>query len=55
MMIVSMFGTKQFFEVDYKFGQNDLVEFAKYAIVRPTIPIIVKGLKPRATPLGFFR
>ncbi len=31
MMIVSMFGTKQFFEVDYKFGQNDLVEFAKYA------------------------
>jgi 4-amino-4-deoxy-L-arabinose transferase-like glycosyltransferase len=31
MITISMFGTKQFFELDYKFGQNDLVEFAKFA------------------------
>ena len=31
MVVLSMFGTKQIFEIDYKFGQNDLIEFAKYA------------------------
>lgn len=31
MLTASMFGTKKFFELDYKFGQNELVEFAKYA------------------------
>ncbi|HIS35174.1 TPA: glycosyltransferase family 39 protein [Candidatus Scatousia excrementigallinarum] len=30
-MLVSAFCTKQFFLIDYKFGQNDLMEFAKYA------------------------
>lgn len=31
MTVVSAFATEEFFEVDYRFGQNDLVEFAKYA------------------------
>ena len=31
MTVLSMFGTKQFFQLDYKFGQNELMEFAKYA------------------------
>lgn len=31
MAVVSAFATEEFFEVDYKFGQQDLVEFAKYA------------------------
>lgn len=31
MTIVSAFSTEEFFEIDYKFGQKDLVEFAKYA------------------------
>lgn len=31
MTVVSAFATEMFFEVDYRFGQDDLVEFAKYA------------------------
>lgn len=31
MLVMSAFGTKEFFNIDYKFGQNDLIEFAKYA------------------------
>lgn len=31
MAVISAFATEEFFEVDYKFGQEDLVEFAKYA------------------------
>ncbi len=31
MAVVSAFATEEFFETDYKFGQNDLIEFAKYA------------------------
>lgn len=31
MTVVSAFATEEFFEVDYKFGQDDLVKFAKYA------------------------
>ncbi len=31
MTIFSMFGTKKIFEIDYKFGQQELVEFAKFA------------------------
>ena len=31
MTVVSAFATEEFFEIDYKFGQQDLVEFAKYA------------------------
>ncbi len=31
MTVVSAFATEEFFEVDYRFGQNDLVQFAKYA------------------------
>ncbi len=31
MTVVSAFATEEFFEVDYKFGQQDLIEFAKYA------------------------
>jgi len=31
MTVVSAFATEEFFEVDYKFGQDDLVEFATYA------------------------
>lgn len=30
-LLVSAFCTKLFFNIDYKFGQNDLMEFAKYA------------------------
>lgn len=30
-LLVSTFCTKQFFLIDYKFGQNDLMEFAQYA------------------------
>ncbi len=30
MLLLSAFGTKEFFNIDYKFGQNDLMEFAKY-------------------------
>lgn len=30
-LLVSAFCTKQFFLIDYKFGQNDLMEFAQYA------------------------
>ena len=29
--VISAFGTGEFFKVDYKFGQQDLIEFAKYA------------------------
>ena len=29
--VISAFATEEFFEVDYRFGQQDLVEFAKYA------------------------
>lgn len=31
MLLLSAFGTKEFFNIDYKFGQNDLMEFAKYS------------------------
>ena len=31
MTVVSAFATEEFYEVDYKFGQEDLVKFAKYA------------------------
>ncbi len=31
MTVVSAFATEEFFEVDYRFGQRDLVTFAKYA------------------------
>lgn len=31
MAVISAFATEEFFEVDYRFGQQDLVEFAKYA------------------------
>ncbi len=31
MTVVSAFATEEFYEIDYKFGQEDLVEFAKYA------------------------
>lgn len=31
MTVMSAFATEEFFEVDYKFGQQDLVQFAKYA------------------------
>lgn len=31
MAALSAFGTKQFFNIDYKFGQNDLIEFAQLA------------------------
>lgn len=31
MAIFSAHATPKFFEIDYKFGQNDLMEFAKYA------------------------
>ena len=31
MVLLSAFGTEIFFEIDYKFGQNDLLRFAKYA------------------------
>lgn len=30
-LLVSAFCTKEFFLIDYKFGQNDLIEFAKFA------------------------
>ena len=30
-LLVSAFCTKLFFEIDYKFGQDDLMTFAKYA------------------------
>lgn len=31
MTMISAFATEKYFEVDYKFGQQDLIEFAKYA------------------------
>jgi 4-amino-4-deoxy-L-arabinose transferase-like glycosyltransferase len=31
ILILSAFGTHQIFNVDYKFGQNDLIEYAKFA------------------------
>ena len=31
ILLLSAFCTKQYFLLDYKFGQNDLMEFAKYA------------------------
>ena len=31
MLILSAFGTGKFFNIDYKFGQDDLLKFAKYA------------------------
>ena len=33
MLILSAYGTEKFFEIDYKFGQDDLLRFAKYAAV----------------------
>ena len=31
MILISAFGTKMFYEIDYKFGQNDLMNYAKQA------------------------
>lgn len=31
MLLLSAFGTEIFFKIDYKFGQDDLLRFAKYA------------------------
>lgn len=31
IIIISAFGTKLFYNLDYKFGQNDLMNYAKYA------------------------
>ena len=31
IILISAFGTKMFYEIDYKFGQNDLMSFAKSA------------------------
>ena len=31
MSVFSAFATEKFFEIDYKFGQDDLMEFAQYA------------------------
>ncbi|MBQ8459059.1 glycosyltransferase family 39 protein [bacterium] len=31
MTVISAFGTGEFFKIDYKFGQQDLIEFAQYA------------------------
>ena len=31
MLALSAFGTGKFFNIDYKFGQNDLLKYAKYA------------------------
>ena len=31
MSIFSAYATEKFFEIDYKFGQDDLMEFARYA------------------------
>ena len=31
IILISAFGTKMFYEIDYKFGQNDLMSFAKQA------------------------
>lgn len=31
MSLFSAYATKMFYEIDYKFGQNDLMEFAQYA------------------------
>ena len=31
MVITSAFGTKLFYNMDYQFGQNDLMQFAQYA------------------------
>ncbi len=31
ILILSAFGTHKIFNIDYKFGQNDLIEYAKYA------------------------
>lgn len=30
MLCLSAFGTKEFYNIDYNFGQNDLIEFAQY-------------------------
>ena len=31
MLFLSAFGTEKFFNIDYKFGQNDLMKYAKFA------------------------
>ena len=31
MLCLSAFGTEKFFKIDYKFGQDDLIKYAKYA------------------------
>ena len=31
MLCLSAFGTEKFFKIDYKFGQDDLIQYAKYA------------------------
>jgi hypothetical protein len=36
MAIISAFATKSFFEIDYKFGQNDLIKFAEIAKEKKT-------------------
>lgn len=36
MAFISAFGTKKFFEIDYKFGQNDLIKFAEIAKEKKT-------------------
>lgn len=52
MTVVSAFATEEFFEVDYRFGQNDLVNFAKYA-QKHDLTISTSGLERKYSLLYY--
>ena len=52
MTVVSAFATEEFFEVDYRFGQNDLVNFAKYA-KKHDLTISTSGLERKYSLLYY--
>ncbi|HCB11661.1 MAG TPA: hypothetical protein DEO94_05980 [Cyanobacteria bacterium UBA11991] len=52
MIVVSAFGTEKFYELDYKFGQNELIEFAQYA-QKNNYTISTKGLNRKYSLLFY--
>ena len=43
MVVLSAFGTKLFYNMDYSFGQNDLMEFAKYCKDNSSKVAVING------------
>ena len=43
MVVLSAFGTKLFYNMDYSFGQSDLMEFAKYCKDNSSKVAVING------------